>query len=53
MSEPEGIDLSVDLESYQALVAEDRAQWAAFKASEFGKLFLDQIEEAVTSEEES
>jgi hypothetical protein len=44
MSEPdEGVDLPVDLEKYNALVAEDQAAWKAFSESDLGQWFKDEF----------
>lgn len=43
----EGVDLPVDEEKYLALVAEDQAQWKAFRESELGQFFLDAFREDI------
>jgi len=47
----DGADLRIDVDKYNALVAEDEAAWKAFRESDLGKWFQDEFRRAMTEEE--
>ncbi len=47
----EGVDLPIDIAKYEALVAEDKAQWEAFRTSDLGTHLLGGLAAGMTEED--